>query len=308
LTARFVEFCEARNEIPNENTIHAYVASMRQKGLAHATILKNMAFARHVCKALARQIIDPNLSIDVKFFYQELRHGCSVAAAIPNPKSARKIENAGSVYANGKRLTPAEAQTILDHIDKSTLAGRRDYALLLTGFLTGLRLSEIARITRASLQEYAPGQFSVTVRAKGNKYQPRAIPTIAVRAIDSYINAFNAQLGTHDPRRIGANTPIWQSLTRSDNIPSRPTALSTRAISEIIHKRTAAPDATGLAYHIAPHDLRRTWAAWADQFGMEKEAIQGQCLHASYSQTEKYIARPRDVTAQDITAYGLALQ
>jgi integrase/recombinase XerD len=46
-------------------------------------------------------------------------------------------------------LTPNEVQALLDAPERTTWAGRRDHALLLTAVQTGLRVSEVLWLTRA---------------------------------------------------------------------------------------------------------------------------------------------------------------
>ena len=234
-----------------------------------------------------------------------MRYSVLNASTIANPKKKFKSKSEGTAYAHGTRLTPAEAQTILDAIDTTTLSGKRDAAIFLVGFYTGLRLAEISRITLNTIQETEPGLFSVTVRAKGNKYEPRAINRSAVQAIRAYVDAFNAQLEPADPRRISPDQPVWRRLTRASNIFTQPEfnkAMSTSGVAKIIIKRSAQ---AGLP--IKPHDLRRTWATWAEKLGMPEADIQEQMLHNDLATTRHYIARPRNVATQDIADYGLNL-
>jgi site-specific recombinase XerD len=61
-------------------------------------------------------------------------------------------------------LTAVETQALLDAPDRSTWAGRRDHALLLTAVQTGLRISELLGLTRADTQ-LATGQARCFPRA-----------------------------------------------------------------------------------------------------------------------------------------------
>lgn len=306
LTRRFMDFL--KGEIPNERLMKGYMASMIENGYAHNTIVKYMVYARHFCNALAQQELDTDIPMNVYLHNSELRYKVLTSANLRNPAKRRKVENEQSVYSTGKRLKQEEAQSILDHIDKSTLQGKRDAAFFMVAFTTGFRLSELARITLNSINEFAPGEFSIKVRAKGNKYFARAVATSAIRAMHDYVNNYNAQLAPTDPRRIKPDEAVWKPLTRSSGIFAAPRkGLSTRAISKLIEKRSLAPDPIGKSCLIEPHDIRRTWAAWADALDMDDENIQQQMLHESLQQTKEYIARPRDVSAQDITKYGLTL-
>jgi len=305
LTRKFVDFCNG--EIPNERLMNRYMGYL-MANYAHRTIVKYMTYARHVCKQLIRQMVNPDLSDREYRYAAALKEAVMNAATVKNPRKKKKVADEGSVYAHGKRLTPEEAQTILDHIDMSTLRGKRDAALLLSWFATGQRLSEMGRITRKSIKETKNGVFSVTVRSKGNKYEPVAIDISAVRAIESYVKAYNDCLGAGDPRIIGEEDVVWRALTRSDKPSSRATGMSTRSLSDIVKRRSLAPDPECKRYLIQPHDIRRTVAAWMDAFDVPENAIQKQFHHETIVQTRAYIAPLTDVSEQNVFAYGLKLR
>ncbi len=307
LTHRFMQFCMDHQSLPDDSLMNKYVGQL-MANYAHKTIVKYMVYARHFCKALARQPINPEITDREYRYVNEIRQGVINAASRPNPKKKSKVANEGSAYATGKRLSMEEAQSILNLMGDD-LTALRDRALLLAGFATGLRLSELARITLNSITETSPGVFAVTVRAKGNKYSPRAINRLAVTAINTYVDAYNSQLPSKDARRIERDNPIWRPLTRTGNIfNTPPQKMTPRGLSKIIDRRSLAPDPLHHTTQIAAHDLRRTWAAWAESLGMPENDIQEQMLHETITQTRHYIARPRDVASQDIFKYGLSLQ
>ena len=62
--------------------------------------------------------------------------------AIPAKRSEKRIVTF---------LTPEEVKALLDSPDRSTWAGRRDHALLLTAVQTGLRVSELIGLTNADV-------------------------------------------------------------------------------------------------------------------------------------------------------------
>ena len=88
---------------------------------------------------------------DVHSFFQycALRHPEHAAliaarARDPRPSAARS--------APSRSCTSDEVQALLDAPDRTTWAGRRDHALLLTAVQTGLRVSEVLGLTRADTQ------------------------------------------------------------------------------------------------------------------------------------------------------------
>jgi integrase/recombinase XerD len=82
------------------------------------------------------------------FQYCALRHPehaalIARALAIPAKRSERRTVTF---------LHPPEIKALLASPDRSTWAGRRDHALLLTAVQTGLRISELIALTRADVQ------------------------------------------------------------------------------------------------------------------------------------------------------------
>lgn len=301
-TMRFMDFLHQRRALPDERNFREYVGLLMSK-YAHGTVTRYLASARHFCKALSHQYINPALDSDSRFTLMEIRQSVRNAADIPNPKSKVKTSQS-ALYSHGKRLAIDEAQRVLDLIDRSTVAGKRDAAILLTGFYTALRLSEITRMTRECIREEGPADFSITVRSKGSKLEPRAIDRIAVRAIEDYFTAYNLHFTDGDPRRISKNAPLWRPLTRAERpYESEVDPLSTRGVARIITGRT---EAAGV--RIAPHDLRRSWAAWADKLKMDRMDIKEQMAHESFDQTNEYIGTQRDFSALNIAHYGLTLK
>lgn len=82
------------------------------------------------------------------FQYCALRHPEHAALiqrvlAIPAKRSVRRIVTF---------LTPDEVNALLESSNRETWAGRRDHALLLCAVQTGLRISELLRLTNADVE------------------------------------------------------------------------------------------------------------------------------------------------------------
>jgi integrase/recombinase XerD len=82
------------------------------------------------------------------FNYCALRHPEHAALiarvlSIPTKRSEKRIVTF---------LNPEEVKALLASPDRSTWAGRRDHALLLTAVQTGLRVSELIGLTNADVQ------------------------------------------------------------------------------------------------------------------------------------------------------------
>ena len=77
-------------------------------------------------------------------------------------------------------LTPEEVQALLDAPDRTTWAGRRDHALLLTAVQTGLRASEVLGPTRADTQLGTGAHVRTLGEGRKERVAPLTTQTVAV--------------------------------------------------------------------------------------------------------------------------------
>jgi integrase/recombinase XerD len=77
-------------------------------------------------------------------------------------------------------LTPVETQALLDAPNRSTWAGRRDGALLLTAVQTGLRVSELLGLTRADAQLGSGAHVRTVGKGRKERVAPLTKQTVAV--------------------------------------------------------------------------------------------------------------------------------
>jgi integrase len=116
-------------------------------------------------------------------------------------------------------------------IDRSTLRGKRDYALLCTLFATGRTVSEVAYLRCGDI---AIEEDHVTVtfqRCKGGKVISKTLPRTSVTA-QALIDYLMAAYG--NDRAIDA--PVWKSYSRQHRNSKTPIAISTQAISDVCDK------------------------------------------------------------------------
>ena len=83
-----------------------------------------------------------------------------------------------------KYLRPGQAEQILDHCDRGTAKGRRDYAVLLLLARLGLRAGEVVALR---LDDIDWEQGHVTVRSKGGRWTRLPIPDDVGKAISNYL-------------------------------------------------------------------------------------------------------------------------
>jgi integrase/recombinase XerD len=77
-------------------------------------------------------------------------------------------------------LTPVETQALLDAPKRSTWAGRRDHALLLTAVQTGMRVSELLGLTRADTQLGTGAHVRTVGKGRKERVAPLTKQTVAV--------------------------------------------------------------------------------------------------------------------------------
>ena len=83
-----------------------------------------------------------------------------------------------------KSLKPEEVESILSGCDRSTVAGRRDYAVLLLLARLGLRGGEVAALT---LDDFDWDAGIVTVSGKGQRREPLPVPCDVGEAVADYL-------------------------------------------------------------------------------------------------------------------------
>lgn len=298
----------SKDELPSPALLDRYIAHLSRKhnprtgayGLSSTTIAsKYLAPLRHYLRALSLQLIIGDNS--TSNLIRNYRDQINFAREIKNPPQDETSDIA-AVYRHGNPLTKRQCNKRLGKIDRTSMTGKRDYALLLTAFLSGLRLAELKRLTLSNLQVDPDDEnewIIIALRRKRSKYDPTPIGEPAVDAIETYVESYNAKLADDDPRRITDDTPLWQSLTRSGNhLPidhktginkdtKQPTfyspsnGMSISGISGIINRRAG----------IAPHDTRRSTATMADTAGMKMSDISRLLGHKSEATTAIYIKR-----------------
>jgi integrase/recombinase XerC len=173
---------------------------------------------------------------------------------------------------------PAEEITrLLDAPDASTIAGRRDRAVLELFYASGLRLSELVDLDLADVN--LAGRI-VRVRGKGGK--ERLVPfnhatadALRVMVADPAPPVRPRAAAGDRHRRV--RHPLFRNL--------RGGRLTSRSVDRIVRRyvREAA-----IARGISPHALRHTFATHLLQAGADLRAIQELLGHARLSTTQRY--------------------
>lgn len=290
--------------LPTPDVLRVYVAELVQRGLKSSTISsKYLASVRHYLRALGNQSI-MGLEGREHSFVLDCKDQIRQAAAMPTPKPELSTNLPPLWRPDFHRLTLDEVNSVLRQIDRSTLAGLRDYALLHIAFSSGLRLAELARISLSALRPSGSGGWLISVRGKRGNIDPVPISADAYADILAAVDAFNAGLAADDSRRIAGTVPVFQPLHRQRYYMAAvryatARGLSHQAIRDAVKKHTLL----ALGYAIAVHDTRRTAAALAYDAGMLLPDIQLFMRHKNSAITLSYIGTKPDFHTRSLATY-----
>ncbi len=210
---------------------------------------------------------DPQLSLFIR----------TNPAAQARPRHPRPYQSEAT-----KALTDDEMNRLLGVVkvlaEGGSVVGKRDYALLLFYFLTGLRRSEVTGLRGKDL-EPKDGTLIIKYRRKGGKFTAREVSDPSAReALEEYLEASARQ------NVLGTDRPLW---TRHDRAGKAGAPLSSRAFVENL--KGYAREA-GLA-HIHLHQTRHTYARIvAEETGSFLEA-QEALDHENQATTRVYVQR-----------------
>ena len=280
--------------MPTKANTADYIGHCKRNGLASSTIVRYMAAVRLFLRALHEQEVIPLSGGDYMFIMSAQRQ-LDLAARVKNPPADR-TSNRPALEQHGTRLSLIQVNTLFSSFEGeiSTLAGKRDLALLYLGITSGLRAAELARLKLSNITE-GKDCYEIKVRGKRSNHDPIGIDREAYALIMQFVSAWNETLVDDDPRRITPDVPVFQPLLRGSHIAddhNSRVGLSARAILMIVERRTA--DALGSS--ITAHDMRRTCAYLMRSHGFEWDQIRAQLRHRSIGTTEKYVGREQDLS------------
>jgi integrase len=181
-------------------------------------------------------------------------------------------------------------------LDIATLSGKRDRAMLLVGYASALRRSELVGLSVPQLARRGDGYVIHLGRTKTDQVgKGRMVgvpafegsPLCPVAALDAWLAAAAITSG-----------PVFRKVTRYQTLTTH--ALTPAAVALIV-KRTAT--AAGIpAHRLAGHSLRSGHATTASTNGAPDRLIMAQTGHKSVETLEGYI-RPAKVLVDNSARY-----
>jgi len=208
----------------------------------------------------SRTSIGRKLSALRTFFRYQVRQGtlaASPAESLSTPRQEKYLP---------KTMSVDEVTHFLDHPrDKLYPQGLRDQAIFELFYSSGLRVGELTALNVSSVDL---AQQLVRVLGKGNKERLVPIGTVAVRALEKYLDSRGQPAGEE---------PLF--------LNAREGRLTARSVQRHMKKYLLL---SGLRTDASPHALRHSFATHLLDGGADLRSIQELLGHASLSTTQKY--------------------
>lgn len=169
-------------------------------------------------------------------------------------------------------LSRVEVEAILDAPDRNTWSGRRDRALFMVMYNTGIRVSEATELRRGDL-DVGP-TTSVQVRGKGRK--ERRVPLW--KATTTMLNGWLEEIN------IDRQSPLFPSR---HGVPLSRSGVEDRLKRAVVNAAKPCPSLN--AKTVSPHTIRHTTAMHLLQSGVDITVIALWLGHESTETTHLYI-------------------
>jgi integrase/recombinase XerC len=216
---------------------------------------------RYSPKSIRRKISSVRTLFDLLISDQLLSVNPFANVALPKvEKSLPKF-----IYEN-------ELSDFLDHIDTTTLKGKRDLALFELLYGAGLRVSELVQL---KLNEVDLHTKTLLIHGKGSKDRYVPIHQTAIDRMNDYLilvrPVFKARNEKPDDRTFFLNFKGF--------------ALTTRGVRDILDKELTRQ---ALTLNVTPHSFRHSFATHLLNHGVDLRTVQELLGHVSLSTTQIY--------------------
>jgi len=185
-------------------------------------------------------------------------------------------------YVSVTWLDSVQAKHFISQPELHTVKGKRDFAILITLLLTGLRRKELANVRRRNIQE-KEGKIYLTYICKGGIRVTRDIPRRCWEAIQDYL--------VTSGREITDDSPLFTALAGAgqyhSNNGNRHHPLTPEAIRQMViyYSRRAFGD----EIRVRPHTLRHTAGTLLRKSGCSVEEVQSFLKHRRLDTTRRYL-------------------
>lgn len=231
------------SEIRRQHIVH-YLFELKQKGRAETTIARTIASIRALHQFALREKLsdqDPSVHLDI-------------------PKAAKRLP---------KVLSTTEVESLLDAPNGNDVFSIRNRALLETLYATGMRVSELIRLT---VTDTHLSMGFVRCVGKGNKERIIPLGSAATAALQNYFEK---------------SRQVLMKNHRHDyvfvNLHGKP--LSRQGFWKILKQLAQKAN---IEKELTPHTLRHSFATHLLENGADLRAVQEMLGHADISTTQIY--------------------
>ena len=185
-------------------------------------------------------------------------------------------------YIGANWLNPVQAKHFIFQPNRETVKGKRDFAILITLLLTGLRRKELANIRRGDIEE-KDGKVYLSYICKGGVRLVRDIPRRCWEAIQEYLAASGREITDDSPLFTAlAGTGEYRGNNGNGHHPITPEAIRQMVIC---YSRQAFGD----EIKVRPHTLRHTAGTLLRKSGCSVEEVQSFLKHKRLDTTRRYL-------------------
>ena len=270
---------KASSKATYERSLRQFVAWLEETGRAdHLADLQREDLLEYKSSLVDRDLSAYSISLyltAVRRLFQWLE------AKKVYPNVAKGVKGARKPRGHRKDvLSPEELRLALEGIDRSTLTGLRDYAILNLLARTGLRTVEVSRAQIGDIRQepgLRPGERVLWIQGKGRDAKDELVVLTedTLAPIEAYLEA-----------RGKLRTRPSKPLFASESDRNYGDALSTRSISRIVKRalrRVGLDDA-----RLTAHSMRHTAITLAILGGATPQQAQAMARHADIKVTLAY--------------------
>lgn len=287
----FVSFCDAKPQTVKAYTValQALFGFMRENGIDHPDTDDIIRFKATLESQYKPSTISLYMTATRLFFRWTAQRGIY-------PNIADHVKGA-KIDRGHKRdyLTADQIKAVLQGIDRTTLAGKRDYAIIALMTTAGLRDIEVSR---ANIEDMRPAGENMVLYIQGKGRDEKAecvtIPAEVERAIREYLNAKETDL--LEPQEA----PLFSSESNNN----KGQRLTTRSISGIVKWHFA--EAGLKSIRLTAHSLRHTAITLSLLAGRTAQETQTFARHADISTTMIYAHNIEKLTAKAACGNAIA--
>lgn len=196
----------------------------------------------------------------------------------PAAAPVKLVSKQDSADSEHLRLKPYQVSALIQAPGIADLRGLRDTALMTLMICTGIRAAEAAALQVDDLRQRLGGELSLRVR-EGKGAKQRLVPYGPLNWCLMYVDAWlqSAEI------RGGY---VFRGIRRGGKT-LRATGIGAWTVNDIMNSYAISID--GALRVVKPHDLRRSYARNAYDYGMDLERIRQNLGHTSLQTTQTYI-------------------